>query len=587
MTAPSVESTAGAIVEPVAMLRALPGMDPLDVQVATMLVRRGAETGERGVAIVLTAMLVSRALRDGHSALTLAQLARQAGDVQAAAQHPALLSLPLRDERWWQTHFDASALVGPGQLVTPLVRHGGMLQFHRYFAAEQRIAAQIRVRLAAPVADAEVGAVPAFSIITGGPGTGKTTRVAATLVAMVTDTPGLRVALAAPTGKAAARLTESIRLRIASDGITAHASPEVQRALRDLEARTLHRLLSYSGDTDTYRRTAANPLPYDLVIIDEASMVDVLLLDAVLQALRPGARLMLVGDHHQLSSVDAGDVLGVLCRAAADAMPEEPLHRAVTRLTTSWRFAGDAGIGALARAILAGDGDAALAAGRAVASSEPGNGAALVRVMSPDALTSPLEPVIPHLERCLAATSPEALLTALDAFRLLTPEREGRWGVRGLNAAVERWLARHGRPVHEPWYHGRPVLVTANDYATKVFNGDIGVVWTHDGRTAVHFRALDGSLRSIAAGRLPAVETAWALTVHKAQGSEFDDVVVVLPPEASRVMSRELLYTAVTRARRQVTIIGTDSALRAAVAQPTQRTSGLATALGGSLLAAG
>lgn len=308
-------------------------------------------------------------------------------------------------------------------------------------------------------------------------------------------------------------------------------------------------------------------------------MVDVLLLDAVLQALRPGARLMLVGDHHQLSSVEAGDVLGVLCRAASIAVPGAPLHRSVTRLTTSWRFADDAGIGSMARAILAGDGDAALAAGRA-ASAE--TGVATVRVVSPDALTSQFEPVIPHLERCLAATTSEALLQELDAFRLLSPEREGRWGVRGLNAAVERWLARHGRAVHEPWYHGRPVLVTANDYATQVFNGDVGVVWKEDGRATVHFRAIDGSIRAIAPGRLPAVETAWAMTVHKAQGSEFDDVVVLLPPEASRVMSRELLYTAVTRARRQVTIIGTDTALRSAVSQPTQRTSGLGAALGRS-----
>ncbi len=573
--------TTGA--DPVAMLRELPGMDPLDVQVASMLVRRSAETGERGVAIVLAAMLTSRALRDGHSALTLAQLTRQAGDLQTGAQHPLLQPLPLRDGTWWLTHLGASELVGTGQLVTPLVLRDGLLQFHRYFAAEQRIAERIRALLAEPAggagADLAPGAAPAFSIITGGPGTGKTTRVAATLVAMVTATPGLRVALAAPTGKAAARLTESIRQRITSDDAATGAPADVLRALRDLEARTLHRLLSYNGETDTYRRSAANPLPYDLVIIDEASMVDVLLLDAVLQALRPGARLMLVGDHHQLSSVEAGDVLGVLCRAASIAVPGAPLHRSVTRLTTSWRFADDAGIGSMARAILAGDGDAALAAGRA-ASAE--TGVATVRVVSPDALTSQFEPVIPHLERCLAATTSEALLQELDAFRLLSPEREGRWGVRGLNAAVERWLARHGRAVHEPWYHGRPVLVTANDYATQVFNGDVGVVWKEDGRATVHFRAIDGSIRAIAPGRLPAVETAWAMTVHKAQGSEFDDVVVLLPPEASRVMSRELLYTAVTRARRQVTIIGTDTALRSAVSQPTQRTSGLGAALGRS-----
>jgi len=167
------------------------------------------------------------------------------------------------------------------------------------------------------------------------------------------------------------------------------------------------------------------------------------------------------------------------------------------------------------------------------------------------------------------------LLDALEAFRLLAPEREGPRGVRGLNLTVERWLSRSGQSMSDPWYHGRPVLVTANDYSTRVFNGDIGVVWRSEGRVSVHFRSRDGSIRAIAPGRLPAVETAWAMTVHKSQGSEFDDVVVVLPADESRVMSRELLYTAVTRARRTVTIVGTESALRAAIAQRTERTSGL------------
>ncbi len=554
-----------ALADPLVLLRELPDVDPLDAQLAMMLVRRGCETADRGMAVALATLLLSRARREGHSALSMRQLARQAGDVRDGFAHALLDSLPLRDEAWWLQQLTASPLVGNGQLVTPVVLRDGLLQFHRYFAAEERIAVRIRDLLMMPLVDG----VPGFSIITGGPGTGKTTRVASTLVAMVSANHALRVALAAPTGKAAARLTESIRLRIETTGAAAVAGSDVLRALMDLEARTLHRLLSYNGETDTFRRNPANPLPFDLVIIDEASMVDVLMLDAVLAALRPGARLMLVGDHHQLSSVDAGDVLGVLCRAAESAPSAARLSAAVTRLTQSHRFTDGSGIGALAAAILDGNGAEAWRIGH--------DGSQLSVQIVPPAATGKLllAPVIPHLMRCQAAVSVEELLDALEAFRLLAPEREGRRGVRGLNQAVERWLSRHGQSVSDSWYHGRPVLVTANDYSTRVFNGDIGVVWRSEGGVAVHFRGPDGSIRAIAPGRLPAVETAWAMTVHKSQGSEFDDVVVVLPTDEARVMSRELLYTAVTRARRGVTIVGTESALRSAIIQRTERTSGL------------
>ncbi|MES3035558.1 MAG: exodeoxyribonuclease V subunit alpha [Gemmatimonadota bacterium] len=552
------------LAEPLLLLHELPGLDPLDVQLAAMLVRRGGET-ESAVAIALATLLLSRARREGHSALSLRQLARQAGDLQAGAGHPLLATLPLREESWWTEALVTSPVLGNGQLVTPLVLRDGLLQFHRYFAAEERIGVRIRDLLAAPLVDG----VPAFSIVTGGPGTGKTTRVAALLVGMVTAQPDLRVALAAPTGKAAARLTESIRLRLQATDAVGAADDTTRRALMDLEARTLHRLLSYNGETDSFRRNAGNPLPYDLVIVDEASMVDVLLLDSLLAALRAGARLMLVGDHHQLSSVEAGDVLGVLCRAAESAPASAPLHRAVTRLTRSWRFAEGEGIGAAASAILAGDVSDVWRVGHDAAHAS-------FRIVPPAATTDALlAPVLPQLQRCLAADSVEAMLDALEAFRLLAPEREGRRGVRGLNHAVERWMARHGRAVNDTWYHGRPVLVTANDYSTRVFNGDIGVCWRTEGRLAVHFRSLDGTTRAIAPGRLPSVETAWAMTVHKSQGSEFDDVVLVLPGEESRVMSRELLYTGVTRARRSVTIVGSEASLRAAVQQRTERTSGL------------
>lgn len=543
-------------------------LDSIDVQLAELCVRRG-EAGEEALAVALATALLSRARREGHSALTLGQLVDEAREAVRlveraleAAGAPLPDLLPSGDEPWWGDVLARSAVVNDGRTapVLPLVLRDGLLQFRRYFDAEGRIATTVQRLLQL---SAETGG-DAFSIVTGGPGTGKTTRVAELIVDLSIKQPGLRVALAAPTGKAAARLTDSIRQRLE------RVATETGRRIEfPGEARTLHRLLGYSPQRDTFRANADTPLDDDLVIVDEASMVDVLLLDALLKGLKPGARLMLVGDHNQLASVDAGDVLGALCRAAQDAGAEGALGGAVTWLEKSWRFAEHPAIGTLAAAILAGDAEGVL---RVCGDGEVGE----VQLRPPAASTDALvEPIAAHLEKCLAAEGPGALLDALEGFRILAPEREGRMGVNGINAAVERWLARQGHAVSEPWYHRRPVLVTANDYLTGVFNGDVGVVWREAGKVAVYFRANDGALRAIAPLRLPVTETAWAMTVHKAQGSEFDDVLVVIPERDSRVMSRELLYTAATRARRGVTLVASDSAIRGAVARTTGRTSGL------------
>ncbi|MEP7383315.1 MAG: exodeoxyribonuclease V subunit alpha [Gemmatimonadota bacterium] len=586
-------------------------LEPVDVQLAEMIVRRGDESGDRGVVLALAAAFTSRARREGHSAVTLEQLTHFARQVEsqrgslgtlprrgrggrampvAATTHVAsatpssatgstaspasetsspagappdpLAGIAFGDEAWWRRHLLDSPQVGDGSTSTPLVMQGDLLQFKRYHEAEQRIATFVQRR----VTERFEGTVRPFSIITGGPGTGKTTLAARSLVDVAQRAPGSRIALAAPTGKAAARLTESIRQRM--DVV---ARDTGVRGEMPGEARTLHRLLGYSPQTDTFRSNARDPLDDDLVIVDEASMMDVLMLEALLRALKPGARLMLVGDHNQLASVDAGDVLGALCRSAQLGASGSPLFDSVTWLETSWRFQDHPAIGTLARAILAGDGDAVLAV-----CADPEMAEVALRPNAPttEAL---LEPVLPSLERCLTATSPYDLLDALDAIRILAPEREGRMGVYSINASVERWLARQGHAVQEHWYHRRPVLVTANDYTTGVYNGDVGVVWRDgaSGRVAVHFRTNDGTIRAIAPSRLPLVETAWAMTVHKAQGSEFDNVLVVVPEGESRVMSRELLYTAVTRARRGVTIVGSAATIRQAVTRRTARTSGL------------
>lgn len=534
-------------------------LEPIDVQLADVLTRRTNATDDRAIALAVGAAFTSRAVREGHSAITIGQLSEQTRELRTQLPDDALHVLPDSDESWWVRMLGSSTdAVGDAAGLTPLVLGNGMLQFRRYHDAESRIAEHVLRSVRA------LSTPPAFSIITGGPGTGKTTMVARTLTDMIAREPQLRVALAAPTGKAAARVSETMRQRL--DTL---AADDAARARIPGTAQTLHRLLGYRPWNDTFARNQDNPLGEDLVIVDEASMVDVLLMDALLRALKPGARLILVGDHNQLASVDAGDVLGALCRAALAAGPGAPLYECVTRLTKSWRFEEHPAIGALANAILAGDPDTVLEV--CADASHPD----VVLNPPPSDTDALLAPLLSHLEECLSADSPAMLLGALERFRVLAPEREGRLGVEGINVAIERWLARRGHPVHERWYHGRPVLVTANDYSTGMFNGDLGVVWRASDSVMVHFPAEGGGTRAVAPAKLPLVATAWAMTVHKSQGSEFNDVLVVLPEHESRVLGRELMYTAVTRARRKVTIFASEAVLRQAVARPAERTSGL------------
>lgn len=557
-----------------------------------LTLRRAGVQRDAIVPIAIAVALLSRARDDGHSALSLIDLAaeateltRELGSANAAdgdgARRDAIDAIGAllsgREADWWRATLEtvpsvvhavnghsANGHAENGHSLSPLVLHGSLLQFRRYYDAERRIAVSIATRIAASLRASLPQGNPTFRVITGGPGTGKTTRIAELLVETLERTPELRVALAAPTGKAAARLSESVRLRL--DGMK--ASPEV-RARVPQNARTVHRLLGYQPDRDRFWSRAGTPLPYDLVILDEASMVDVLLMDALVAALPSHATLLLVGDQDQLSSVEAGDVLGAICRVAHDVGIGNALNASVQRLTRSYRFEAHPAIGDAAAAILAGDAAALSAVVHDVARTD-------VRwTPAPRDRAELLALLVPHLERCLAAETPADALTALDGFRVLCAEREGTWGVSGINAEVERWLRSQGTVITERWYHRRPVMAMANDYGTQVFNGDVGVAWDADGELLVHFPGPEGTTRAIQPARLPETQTAWAMTVHKAQGSEFTDVIVMLPAKGSRVLGRELLYTAVTRARSHVLIVGDESVMRSAVSRTVRRGSGL------------
>lgn len=510
-----------------------------------------------------------------------------------------------------------SSLVRQGALV---VEHG-LVYLQRYHHQEVQVVADLQARAdqAPPTVDPEVleaGLERVFpagwdeqrgvartlagawtSILTGGPGTGKTSTVAGVL-ALLAEQAGaeqpLRVGLAAPTGKAAARMQEAVAAAL--EDILERTPDPATRALleplREVTALTLHRLLGHRpGSSTRFRHDRDHHLPHDVVLIDETSMVSLTHMARLLEALRPTTRLILVGDPDQLVSIDAGAVLADLVAAHQDSAPnpdqdprqdshqDRPPHPGavvtVARLRTSHRFG--ARIGALAEALREGDADAVVAALRAgttpeVTWHEEGDPAAYLR--------SSLTGHALAIYRAAQQGQRQQALDLLGRHRLLCAHREGPFGVRTWNRLIEGWLSEEtGDGLYDPMYVGRPLLVTANDYATGVFNGDTGVVLaTHrsdgtTGRVAV-IRGTEGD-QPFGTSRLGDVDTMHAMTVHKAQGSQAEEITVLLPPQDSPLLTRELFYTALTRATDRVRVVGSEAAVRAAVSRRVQRASGL------------
>ncbi len=509
----------------------------------------------------------------------------------------------------------ASALVGAPGEVAPLILDHGWLYLARYQQFEQRLAEQLLARARPPAGfdpqrartaiDHVFGPPPAthdgqrlaaasalassFAIISGGPGTGKTTTVTRLMAALVElgGQPPLRLRLAAPTGKAAARMSESIRQQKARLPLP----PALLEQLPD-SAQTLHRLLGVQPNGGGFRHHAGRPLDLDVLVIDEASMVDLALLARVVDALPPDARLILLGDKDQLDAVEAGSVFPALCAGrgldadtramlttvAGQTPPDGPLPasrlgHAVAVLTHSHRFGADSAIGQLARDIHTGNGEAV--ASRLAAAPAPGGDDAL---SAGNGTPAALERIAADGYRAYLACvrhgdEPAAVLAAFDRFRVLSAHRDGPDGVTQLNTRIERALHL---PADRPQYAGRPVIVRENDYALGLFNGDIGILLETPAGLRAHFAEADGGVRHLSPARLPAHDTAFAMTVHKSQGSEFDRVLCVLPPADSPLATRALFYTAVTRARHAVCVWGDPAAARAAVAHVPTRQSGLA-----------
>ena len=438
-----------------------------------------------------------------------------------------------------------------------------------------------RTQLAAALAAVETD----FVVISGGPGTGKTTTVARLLAgivgAMVDSGQMRRIALVAPTGKASARMTEAIRGAVGALGDA--LSAEVVAHLGAIEATTVHRLLG-GGRGSGFRHGHENPIPHDIVIVDEVSMVSLSLMAHLLVAVRPGAKVVLVGDPYQLASVEAGsvlgDVVGVGMGATANADPEPPasIRASVRTLGRVHRQGAESGILELATAIRDGRADDALALLR----SEHGDDSDVVWI---DPGNSAHQPRRDGLESTLLATAGRAVdaardgdidaaLASINEVKVLCALRRGTEGVEWWNQRIESRLRAEGRIRPSASYSGRPVMVIENDYINGVFNGDVGVAVRSGARYQVWFERAEGN-KMVEEVRLDRSVTQWAMSIHKSQGSEFPHAVVALPPPPSRILTRELLYTAVTRAKGRVTLVASEASVRAAIGRQIARASGL------------
>lgn len=585
---------------------------PIDAQFALTV------AGNDDPAVTLAAALLSHDAGEGHVCLPLSRL------MLTEEAHPLLVAwisetaTPID----WKKRLLASAAVSCGDSPAPLILCGDRLYLNRMWCNERTVArffnevnqaidvdeAQLSRILDAlfPTTDevnwqkvaAAVALTRRISVISGGPGTGKTTTVAKLLAALIQMADGerCRIRLAAPTGKAAARLTESLGAALRQLPLT-----DAQKKRIPEDASTLHRLLGAQPGSQRLRHHAGNPLHLDVLVVDEASMIDLPMMSRLIDALPPHGRVIFLGDRDQLASVEAGAVLGDICayvnagftaerarqlsRLTGGAIPAgagtqaASLRDSLCLLQKSYRFGSDSGIGKLAAAINCGDRSAIQAVFQQGFSDIEKR-----TLQSSDDYAGMLDEALAGYGRYLRLlhekATPEAILQAFNEYQLLCALREGPFGVGGLNDRIEQAMVQqrkiHRHP-HSRWYEGRPVMIARNDSALGLFNGDIGIALDRGQGLRVWFAMPDGAIKSVQPSRLPEHDTTWAMTVHKSQGSEFDHAALILPSQRSPVVTRELVYTAVTRARRRLSLYADERILAGAIVTRTERRSGLAT----------
>lgn len=566
---------------------------------------------------LLALATASRGARVGHSCIDLSVIADVGSTLLPTDADSGLATnLPWPGGDQWSSVLANSPIVAtPDDAVEeplrPLVFDGQRIYLQRYWVHESRVAHQLQRRantqhtgvredaaaiepilssLFGPVLStgddrqrqaAAIALKGGLSIITGGPGTGKTFTIARILAGaqMLARAEGrsLNVALAAPTGKAAARITESISGAIVqlAEMLPSHNSlPEVLHATQG-SATTIHQLLGFAPG-DKFRHDRNNPLPHDMVIIDEFSMVSLSLMSRLLEAVRPDASLVLVGDPDQLASVDVGtvlsDIIGTTNPVAPVVALSGGLRQRITVLDSGHRFGSNSPIAVLANAVRSGNFDATMMALRSANDVEwvLVNDTARVRRLTDEVINAAVISVGAALN-----SDPVAALDAARSVKVLAATRMHTYGLHHWSDLIQTAVGdRVGIDNSHSWFVGRPVIITANDRVNRVANGDTGVVVSYDGALRVAMPEMDG-IRYISPSRLAEVESWWAMTIHKSQGSEFDHVVVSLPPAGSPVLTRELLYTAITRAKKKVTVLASEESIREAIQRPVSRASGL------------
>ncbi|MBI9075007.1 MAG: exodeoxyribonuclease V subunit alpha [Desulfatibacillum sp.] len=581
--------------------------EEIDVRFASFLERLA---GGRDPILHSAAALASQKTRAGHTCVELDSELKPGMLLEQDFQ---------QDTSSWVQALRKSPVVGmPGDYKPLILDHAGRLYLHRYFEDQALVAKKVRAwcgpdpqyadipgltreldRLFAPLPENEtdwqkVAAATAvlrrFSVISGGPGTGKTTivaRIVFLLLTLAKEKPPT-IAITAPTGKAAARLLESLGKELGKLDIP----KELQDAIPS-GSKTIHRLMGARFNSNQFLHHAKNPLHADILIVDEASMVDLALMARLMEALPDHAKLILLGDKDQLASVGPGSVMGDICSGPGarcfspewsrtitkvtgqkvqqeDGLP--PIADSIVHLTKNYRFSKDSGIGELARFVVEGDVAGAVESlhqGREIIYSPVSNPQSL-----PPLLAAPLKE---GFSQYMEASTPREALEKFTGFRILCGVRQGPWGVNAANSQVEAIFLQEGviRPQDFPWFEKRPVVINRNDSEMELFNGDNGIHMAGQ----VIFPGGQGEFRHYARSMLPAHDTAFAMTVHKSQGSEFTSVLLILPQENSPVLTRELLYTAITRARSGLHIVGSLPSLRKAVQSPTHRPSGLQDAL--------
>lgn len=576
--------------------------------------------------LFLAAALVSNATSQGHVCLDLTSLHQ--APFMAPEPESKGISFPSPPE--WREMLTSSTVVGRPGDYRPLIFDGGKrLYLYRYWQYENTLANTLSARSASQVEDIDtlllregfsrlfpkqttqetdwqkvaafVSVMKRFCVITGGPGTGKSTLIAKILALILEQTkdPGaVRVALAAPTGKAAARLQEAVL-----EAKEALSTTDTIKEAFVTHASTIHRLLGPMKGSPYFRHNRENPLPFQTLVIDEASMVDLALMAKLICAIPSDSRLILIGDRDQLASVEAGAVLGDICDTGdintfssgfskslyeitgqtvdiSQGTVLSSLQDCVVQLRKSYRFGTDTGIGKVSMAVNKGEGQRAMDRMKSGSTHD----ITYKTLPAPDRLNSRLrERILENYKPYLAAQDPFEAFHLFENFRILCALRKGPYGVLALNHMVEHILRdRKLINAERPWYRGRPVLITRNDSELGLYNGDIGIILPDPesgGELRTFFVATDQTLRKFLPFRLPQHETAYAMTVHKSQGSEFEKALLILSDRASPVITRELIYTGLTRAKKGVEVWAREPVFMEGIKRRTFRASGLGEAL--------